>query len=97
MTALLRTNDGAAVRLVASAGERGQLVMNRAAPPGTPLLLSNDAGLTLQLKVNRCQKVGSEFHIEGRWVSLTRDDKAWLDQQVQDLSGSKRNDHDPTP
>jgi hypothetical protein len=94
MTALLHTPDGAPVRLLASAGERGQLLMNRAAPPGTPLLLTNDAGLTFQLKVNRCQKIGADFQIEGRWVSLTRDDKAWLDQQARELSEAK-SDRDP--
>lgn len=91
----LRTHDGASVRLLASAGERGQVLTNRAAPPGTPLMLVDDTGMKLQLKVNRCQKVGNEFHIEGRWVSLTRDDKAWLQRQVSDLSEATQDDHDP--
>jgi hypothetical protein len=82
----LCTPDGTPVRLLASVGERGQVATSRAAPPGTPLSLIDDGGTTLQLKVNRCQKVGSEFHIEGRWVSLTREDKAWLDRQLRELN-----------
>jgi hypothetical protein len=96
MIRLLHTDDGIAVRLLASVGERGQLVLRRAAPPGTPLMLTNDAGLRFQLKVNRCQKMGDEFHVEGRWVSLTRDDKAWLEQQARDLSAAGPDDRDPT-
>lgn len=82
----LRTPDGTTVRLLASAGERGQVATSRAAPPGTPLSLIDESGITLHLKVNRCQKVGSEFHIEGRWVSLTREDKAWLEDRLRELS-----------
>jgi hypothetical protein len=82
----LRTPDGTIVRLLASVGERGQVATSRAAPPGTPLSLIDERGTTLQLKVNRCQKVGDEFQIEGRWVSLTREHKAWLEQQLQKLS-----------
>jgi len=93
----LCTLDGIPVRLVASVGERGQIAIARAAPPGTPLVLSGDAGTRLQLKVNRCQKVGNEFHIEGRWVSLTRDDKAWLEQQLRRINeGPSGDDRDPT-
>jgi hypothetical protein len=88
----LRSSDGKPVRLLAYEGERGQIVLSHAAPPGTPLLLLTDTGTTLQMKVNRCQKIDAEFHVEGRWVSLTREHKAWLERELRDLSAASSGD-----
>lgn len=60
-------------------GEQAELLSPRAAPPGTPLHLHGGADApTFQIKVNRCRKTDAGFCIEGRWVSLTRSDREWL-------------------
>ena len=77
----LHVATGGEATLLQADGERATLLTTQPFPPGTPLTLRSENGAQLQFKVNRCQKLGDEksYRIQGRWVSLSRADRAWLD------------------
>lgn len=85
--------NGSEMELLDTDAARAQLSSSQAAPPGTPLVLRDGAGHQLQLKVNRCYKVEGSFHIEGRWVSLSRADREWLEGALRSRPAS--DDADP--
>lgn len=87
----LYLSDDTPIELLRHAGEQAELLSPRAAPPGTPLQLHGGAGAPrFQIKVNRCRKANAGFCIEGRWVSLTRGDREWLQ-----LNATAAPDRDP--
>ena len=63
-------------------GEHVVVLASLSSPPGSPLEATLD-GATLRIKVRSCQKVepdesGRAFRIEGRFVSLTREQREAL-------------------
>ena len=80
--------NGIRAELVAEGAERGSLYVSAPAPPGSTLRgqLAGDAHIPVAVKVQRCKLMTSNrepalYHIEGRFVNLTRDAKQALGLQ----------------
>lgn len=60
--------------------EAGKVYSTRAFPPGSSLEASNpELSQIFSLKVKNCKKQpDGRFLIEGKWVNLTREQRAWL-------------------
>jgi hypothetical protein len=70
---------GGTLAIVEVNGEHVVVLSSRSSPPGSPLE-AKLATSTLRIKVRSCQKVDSDeagrtFRIEGRLVSLTREQR----------------------
>ncbi len=71
----LDLTKGGHAELVETDGDSVVVVSTAPSPPGSPLE-GSEAGVTFQIKVRSCRRVGPEeparFRIEGRWVNLSR-------------------------
>lgn len=80
MTLVLALVRGGSAAVVETDGDRVTLLSSLPSPPGSTLELTLE-GSSYRVKVRGCKRVepdlaGRSYLIEGRWVSLTRADRA---------------------
>jgi len=84
---------GGSAVVTATDGEQVTLLSSLSSPPGSTLELTLE-GKGLLVKVRGCRKqnapdaAGRDFRIEGRWVSLSRNDR----ERVLSATASRRDD-----
>lgn len=83
---------GGSAQIVTTDGDRVTLASSAPSPPGSTLELSAE-GTSYRVKVRGCRRSDAEgsercFHIEGRWVSLTREGR----ERVLSATGGRRQD-----
>jgi hypothetical protein len=76
--------NGELAQLLEHAGSQAVLRLPMPVPPGSPIAMRTESGMRLQIKVNRCQKLaeGEGYRVDARWVSLSRVDRAALEQAL---------------
>lgn len=73
----LELEGGGRASVVETDGDRVSLRSTRAFPPGSPLSGTSPLG-TLRIKVRSCRKEGDVFHVDGRFVNLSREQRQRL-------------------
>jgi hypothetical protein len=79
---ILELVRGGTAAVLEVSGEHVVVLSSRSSPPGSPLDAMLEGG-TLRIKVRSCRKVdpddgGREYRIDGRLVSLTREQREGL-------------------
>jgi hypothetical protein len=77
MTLELALEGGGRATLVETDGDRVTLLATRPFPPGSPLAGEGPLG-TLRVKVRGCKRDGEAFRVDGRFVNLSREQRAAL-------------------
>jgi hypothetical protein len=75
---VLALSGGGRARLHRTDGDDVELVASRAFPPGSTLHGEAPGLGSMRVKVRACKKDGDEFRVAGRFVNLSREQRARL-------------------